>query len=163
MHIRAATDDDVPQILRFIRELAEYERLTHEVVATEEGLRDALFGARPVAEVILAESGAEPVGFALFFQNFSTFAGHRGIYLEDLFVRPKWRGKGVGLALLRRLASLAIERSCARLEWVVLDWNESAIGFYDRLGARPMSGWTVYRLGGDALTKLAEGSGDRAR
>jgi GNAT superfamily N-acetyltransferase len=153
--LRTATSADVPLILRFIRALGDYEKLAHEVVATEEGLRAALFGPRPAAEVILAESGPEPVGFALFFPSFSTFEGTHGIYLEDLFVRPEWRGKGVGLALLRRLASLAIERGCARVEWAVLDWNEPAIGFYERIGARPMSDWTVYRLRGAALSALA--------
>lgn len=154
--IRPATVADVPLILDFIRELAEYERMSPDVVATEDGLRDALFGVQPAAEVILAEAGAEPVGFALYFHNFSTFAGRRGLYLEDLFVRPPWRGRGVGLALLRRLAAIATERGCCRLEWVVLDWNAPAIGFYERLGATPMSDWTVFRLQGDALRRLAE-------
>jgi GNAT superfamily N-acetyltransferase len=154
--LRAATPEDVPLVLRFIRALAEYERMANEVVATEEVLRESLFGARPAAEVILAELDGVPVGFAVFFHNFSTFVGRRGLYLEDLFVLPEHRGRGVGLALLRHLAKLCVERHCRRLEWAVLDWNESAIGFYDGLGARPMSDWIIYRLTGDALAKLAE-------
>jgi GNAT superfamily N-acetyltransferase/catechol 2,3-dioxygenase-like lactoylglutathione lyase family enzyme len=156
--LRSATPEDVPLILRFICALAEYERMANEVVATEEVLRQSLFGARPAAEVVLAELDGEPVGIAHFFHNFSTFVGRRGLYLEDLFVLPEHRGRGVGLALLRHLAKLCVERGCGRLEWAVLDWNESAIGFYDGLGARPMSDWIIYRLTGDALAKLAEGT-----
>jgi GNAT superfamily N-acetyltransferase len=155
MTLRAATVDDVPQILAFIRALADYERLRHEVVATEDGLRCALFGPRPYAEVVLAEDAGTPIGFALFFHTFSTFLGQPGIYLEDLFVVPEARGRGVGRALLAHLARLAEERGFGRVEWAVLDWNAPAIRFYDSLGARPNAGWTVYRLTGDALTALA--------
>ncbi len=159
--IRAATEEDVPLILRFIEELAEYERLSHEVVATEEILRDSLFGERRVAEVLLSYSGDEPAGFALFFHTFSTFLGHPGIYLEDLYVRPEFRGSGMGKALLGRVAKLAEERGCGRLEWSVLDWNESAIGFYRSVGAAAMDGWTVYRVSGEALESLASGAASR--
>lgn len=154
LSIREAEERDVPLILAFIRELAEYERLSHAVVATEHDVRRFLFGARPAAEVLLASLDGEEVGFALFFHNFSTFAGRPGIYLEDLYVRGRARGRGVGRALLRRVARLAVERDCARLEWAVLDWNEPAIGFYGKLGAVPMSEWTVFRLDGDALRRL---------
>ena len=155
VEIRVATEDDVPLILALIRELAEYERLSHEVVATEETLRDSLFGERRVAETLLAYLGDEPAGFALFFHSFSTFLGRPGIYLEDLYVRPAFRSAGVGRTLLVRIAGLGKERGCGRLEWAVLDWNEPAIGFYKRIGASPVSGWTVYRLTGDALEELA--------
>jgi GNAT superfamily N-acetyltransferase len=155
MTLRAATVDDVPRILAFIRALADYERLRHEVVATEDGLRGALFGPRPYAEVVLAEDAGVPLGFALFFHTFSTFLGQPGIYLEDLFVVPEARGRGVGRALLAHLARVAEERGCGRVEWAVLDWNAPAIRFYDSLGARPNAGWTVYRLTGDALSSLA--------
>ncbi len=156
--IRPATVEDTPLILSFIRELAEYEKLSHEVVATEEALRESLFGERAFAEVLLAFVGGEPLGFALFFHNFSTFLGKPGIYLEDLYVRPEHRGTGAGRALLARLARLAVERGCGRLEWWVLDWNEPAVGFYKRIGARAMDDWTVYRLTGDALERLAGGA-----
>lgn len=155
MTLRAATVADVPQILAFIRALADYERLLHEVVATEDGLRQALFGPRPYAEVVLAEDEGAPIGFALFFHTFSTFVGRPGIYLEDLFVVPEARGRGVGRALLTHLSRLAVERDCGRVEWAVLDWNAPAIRFYDSLGAKPNSEWTVYRLADDALTALA--------
>ena len=155
LEIRAATEEDVPLILSLIKELAEYERLSHEVVATEEALRDSLFGERPVAEVLIGQLGDEPVGFALFFHNFSTFLGKPGIYLEDLYVRPEFRGAGIGRALLVHLARLARERGCGRLEWSVLDWNEPAIGFYKKIGASPVSGWTVYRVTGEALDDMA--------
>lgn len=157
--LRAATERDVPVVLSFIRELAEYERLAHEVVATEERLRATLFGSRQFAEVVLAEVEGEAVGFALFFHNYSTFLGLPGIYLEDLYVRPAARGAGVGRALLRHLARLAKERGCGRLEWWVLDWNEDAIRFYSSLGARPMDDWTVFRLDGGALERLAAADG----
>ncbi len=160
VEIREATTADVPLVLALIRELADFERLADKVVATEEGLRAALFGPRPHAEVLLASSGGEPVGFALFFSTFSTFVGKPGLYLEDLFVREPARGKGAGRALLSRLAALARERGCGRLEWAVLNWNEPAIGFYERLGARPMDEWTVYRLTGDALASLARPTAD---
>jgi GNAT superfamily N-acetyltransferase len=155
MTLRAATVDDVPQILAFIRALAEYERLLQEVVATEEGLRQALFGPRAYAEVVLAEDAGVPLGFALFFHTFSTFLGQPGIYLEDLFVIPEARGRGVGRALLAHLARVAVERGCGRVEWAVLDWNAPAIRFYDSLGARPNDQWTVYRLTGAPLAALA--------
>jgi GNAT superfamily N-acetyltransferase len=155
VEIRVATEDDVPLILSLIRELAEYERLSHEVVATEETLRDSLFGERRVAETLLAYLGDSPAGFALFFHTFSTFLGRPGIYLEDLYVRPEFRSAGVGRTLLVRIAGLAKERGCGRLEWAVLDWNEPAISFYKRIGASPVSGWTVYRLTGEALEELA--------
>jgi GNAT superfamily N-acetyltransferase len=158
VEIRSATEADVPLILSFVRELAEYERLPHEVVATEAGLRETLFGARPYAEVLLAFRYREPLGFALFFHNYSTFLGKPGIYLEDLYVRPGHRGSGVGRALLARLAKLAVERRCGRLEWWVLDWNEPSIGFYKKIGAVAMDDWTVYRLTGEALEELADGA-----
>src|SRR6202171_6500726 len=152
--IRTATESDVPLILRFIRDLAEYERMLDKCVASEEALRETLFGARPYAEVIFAcEDGVE-VGFALFFHNYSTFLAQPGIYLEDLFVAPRWRAHGLGKKLLAHLAALAVARGCGRLEWVVLDWNEPAIGFYKKLGAERMDGWTVFRLTGDALVRL---------
>ena len=153
--VRPATRDDVPVIAELIRGLARYEKLEHQVVMTEELLGAGLFGERPFAEVILAEEDGQAVGFALFFHNFSTFLGRPGIYLEDLFVLPEKRGLGVGRTLLAHLAALAVERGCGRLEWAVLDWNRDAIGFYERLGARPNSDWTVYRLTGEALTGLA--------
>jgi GNAT superfamily N-acetyltransferase len=155
LEIRAATERDVPLILTLIKELAKYERLSHEVVATEEALRDSLFGERRVAEALLGYLEDDPAGFALFFHNFSTFLGKPGIYLEDLYVRPEFRSAGVGRALLVHLAGLAKERDCGRLEWSVLDWNEPAIGFYKGIGASPVSGWTVYRVAGEALEVLA--------
>jgi GNAT superfamily N-acetyltransferase len=156
LRIRPATEADVPLILRFIRELAEYERLLHEVVATEDRLRDSLFGARPAAEVVIAEEDGEPAGFALFFHNYSTFLAQPGIYLEDLYVRPEARGGGTGRALLAHLARLARERGCGRLEWWVLDWNEPARRFYRSLGAQPMDEWTVHRITGADLERLAD-------
>jgi len=156
LRIREAAELDVPLIATLIRELAEYERLLDNVRMTEERLRSALFGRHRYAEVAIAEDGAgEAIGFALFFHNFSTFLGLPGIYLEDLFVRPAHRGLGVGRALLVYLARLARHRNCGRLEWSVLDWNESAIGFYRRLGAQANDGWTVYRLEGKALEDMA--------
>jgi len=155
MNIRMATEEDLPTILRFIRELAEYERLAHAVVATEESLRSTLFGNPRFAEVLIGEEDGEPFGFALFFHNYSTFLARPGVYLEDLYVRPDLRGRGYGRALLGRLAELAIERNCGRVEWAVLNWNESAIRFYRSLGALPMDQWTVYRVTGDALEQLA--------
>ncbi|MFA6956333.1 MAG: GNAT family N-acetyltransferase [Thermoanaerobaculia bacterium] len=154
---RFGTEADVPLVLQFIRELAEYEKLGHAVVATEELLRESLFGARRHAEVVLAEYEGEPAGFALFFHNFSTFVGRAGLYLEDLFVRPALRGHGIGKELLRFLAHTAAERGCKRFEWAVLDWNEPAIGFYKSLGARPLDDWIVFRLHGEALRTLADG------
>lgn len=153
--IREAVPGDEALILRFIRGLAEYERLAHECIATEADLTRSLFGPRPEAEVLLAYADGEPAGFALFFHSYSTFLARKGLYLEDLFVLPEQRGRGIGLALLRALARVAVERECGRLEWSVLDWNESAIGFYEKLGARAMDEWTVYRLTDDALRRLA--------
>ena len=153
--IRPATPDDIPHILQFIRELADYEKLSHQVTATKDLLHQHLFGPRPVAECLVAQLDGSPVGFALFFHNFSTFLGRPGIYLEDLFVRPAARGRGVGRALLTHLAQIAVERNCGRLEWSVLDWNAPAIGFYKKLGAVPMDEWTVMRVSGDALKILA--------
>ena len=155
--IRAAVEEDAPLILRLIKELAEYEKLSHEVVATEDSLRRSLFGERRFAEALIGEVEGESAGFALFFHNFSTFLGKPGIYLEDLHVRPQFRGSGLGRALLVYLARVARERGCGRLEWSVLNWNEPAIGFYGRIGAAPVSGWTAYRLTGDALEGLAAG------
>jgi GNAT superfamily N-acetyltransferase len=146
LRIASATERDVPHILSFIKKLAAYEKLSHQVVATEEVLREALFGNRPAAEVIIGYWNDEPAGFALFFHNFSTFLGRRGIYLEDLFVDPSYRGKGIGKALLLHLAKLVKERNCGRLEWAVLDWNKPAIDFYKSLGAVPLDAWTLFRL-----------------
>lgn len=153
--IKSAQQEDVPLILWFIKELAAYERMADKVVATEDGLSESLFGEHPAAEVIIGYSRGEPVGFALFFHNFSTFLGQPGLYLEDLFVKPEFRGQGFGRALLAHLAKLAKQRKCGRLEWWVLDWNESAIKFYRGLGAVAMDEWTVYRVTGEALDKLA--------
>ncbi|MEQ1538759.1 MAG: GNAT family N-acetyltransferase [Sphingorhabdus sp.] len=153
--IRPATRSDLPLIAQFIRDLAEYEKLAHEVRFDEAVLGDRLFGSRPYAEVLIGEIDGTPQGFALFFHNFSTFEGRPGIYLEDLFVRPEARGSGLGKALLKALAALAVERDCARLEWSVLDWNEPAIVFYRSLGAKSMDGWTINRVDGDALQELA--------
>ncbi len=153
--IRPATEHEVPVILSFIRDLAVYEHLEHEVVATEESLRNTLFGPRPYAEVVFACVDEEPVGFALFFHNFSTFLGKPGIYLEDLFVRPQVRGRGIGKRLLVWLANTAVERRCGRLEWAVLDWNEPSIAFYRSLGADLKKEWQIFRLTGAALTRTA--------
>jgi GNAT superfamily N-acetyltransferase len=155
--VRSAVPDDVPLVLSFIRELAEYERMADEVVATEDLLRHHLFGPRTCAEVVLAFHDDEPVGFALFFHNFSTFLGQPGIYLEDLFVKPHARGLGIGKQLMSHVAALALERGCGRFEWAVLNWNEPAIEFYRRLGAVPMTEWTVQRVTGSDLEKLARG------
>ncbi len=155
LSIRSATRADLPLIAQFIRDLADYERLAHEVRFDEAVLGERLFGARPYAEVLIGEVDSVAEGFALFFHNFSTFEGKPGIYLEDLFVRPEARGAGLGKAFLQRLAQLAVERDCARLEWWVLDWNEPAIRFYKALGAKPMDDWTTYRVDGDALAALA--------
>jgi GNAT superfamily N-acetyltransferase len=156
MLIRAAEAGDVPTILAFINELAEYERLAHTVVATEESLRETLFGARRAAEVLIAEFGGQPVGFALFFTNYSTFIGRPGIYLEDLYVRPAARGRGAGKALFLQVATLAAQRQCGRLEWAVLDWNEPSIQFYKSMGAQAMSDWTTYRLTTEGLAELVK-------
>ena len=161
--IRPGELQDVPLIADLIRGLARYEKLEHEVVMTEEKLTDSLFGERRYAETIIAEEDGEPVGFALFFHNYSTFLAQPGIYLEDLFVLPDKRGGGVGRALLQRLAQMALDRGCGRLEWAVLDWNVDAIRFYERLGAKPNSEWTVYRLAGESLQGLAAPDARRAQ
>jgi GNAT superfamily N-acetyltransferase len=159
--LRSAVVADVPLILTFIRELADYEKLAHEVTATEERLRDTLFGTPPAAHVIIAERDERPAGFALYFFNFSTFLAKPGIYLEDLFVKPEFRGHGIGKALLLHLAQIANARGCGRVEWSVLDWNEPAKGFYRSLGAVEMSDWRVNRLTGPALAQYAANSPHR--
>ncbi|MEO7169782.1 MAG: GNAT family N-acetyltransferase [Pseudomonadota bacterium] len=153
--LRFATPDDVATIMRFVRELAEFEREADKVVATEALLHEAMFGDHPAVEAVIAEQDGTPLGMALFFHNFSTWTGWRGLYLEDLYVTPEARGKGVGAALLRHLAGIAVDRGCTRFEWAVLDWNTKAIEFYKAMGAVPMDDWTVNRVSGTALTKLA--------
>jgi len=153
--IRAAKENDTSLILSFIKELADYEKLSADVVATEDALRESLFGNKPFAEVLLGFVDNEPASFAVFFHNFSTFLGKPGIYLEDLYVKPELRGRGIGKAMLTHLAKIAIERDCGRFEWSVLDWNEQAIRFYKSLGAVSMNEWTTFRVSGDALHKLA--------
>lgn len=155
LRIDSATVADVPTVLQLVHALAEYEKLRHEVVATEALLGDALFGERPVAEAVIARVGTEAVGFAVFFHSFSTFLARRGMYLEDIFVLPAWRRRGFGREILAHVAQIAVARGCGRLEWSVLDWNESAIAFYRSLSARPMDEWTVFRLTGSALDALA--------
>jgi len=155
IQIVPARPDDVPVILELIRGLGEYERLSDEIVATEDGLRKWLFGERPAAEVVLAYVDTTVAGFALFFHNFSTFLARRELYLEDLFVTPEFRRLGIGRRLLTELARIALERGCGRFEWSVLDWNTPAIEFYKRLGARPLDDWTIFRVTGDALIRLA--------
>jgi GNAT superfamily N-acetyltransferase len=154
--IRFAEDGDTALILRFIKGLAAYEKLSHEVAATEDLLRETLFGSRQIAEVIIGEYHGDAVAFALFFHNYSTFLARPGLYLEDLFVQPEMRGRGFGKALLAYLAKLATERKCGRVEWAVLDWNKPAVRFYQKLGAATMNEWTVHRLTGEALERLAE-------
>jgi GNAT superfamily N-acetyltransferase len=154
LRIRGAQPADVRAIVAFIRELAEFEKLSHEVVVEERDLSDALFGARPAAEVVIAEIDDEPVGFALFFTSFSTFLGRRGLYLEDLYVTPGHRGRGIGRSLLAHLAQLAEARGYGRMEWAVLNWNQSAIALYERMGAVSMSEWTTYRLSGKPLSDV---------
>ncbi|MDM8530511.1 GNAT family N-acetyltransferase [Anaerolineales bacterium HSG25] len=154
--IRSATPADVPQILQFIRALADYEKLSHEVIATETMLHDGLFGSRSTAEAVLAFQADQPAGLALFFYSFSTFTGRPSLYLEDLYVDPAFRGHGIGRALLVHLAKIAHERGCGRFEWSVLDWNKPAIEFYESLGAKPRPGWTVYQVTGEALARLAK-------
>jgi len=158
--IEPASERDIPLILTFIKRLADYERLAHSVVATEESLREYLFGEKRYAEVVIARLDDLPVGFALFYHNFSTFVSKPGLYLEDLFVVPEQRGKGIGNALLVYLAKLAVQRKCGRFEWAVLDWNSSAIKFYESLGAIPLDDWRLFRLSGDPLTKLAKRSAE---
>lgn len=157
--IRPANPDDSRAIHDLIRALAEYERLSHAAVLDEDRLREHLFGPRPYAEALLAEEAGQVVGFALFFHNYSTFLGRPGLYLEDIFVRAEFRGRGYGKALMAALAKLAVERGCGRMEWSVLDWNRPSIEFYRSLGAIPMDEWTTYRLSGEALTRLASGEG----
>ena len=156
IRIVPARDSDVPVVYSLIQRLADYERLSHELEATEDGIREAMFGEWPIIEVLLAYVGPQVAGYALFFHTFSTFAGRRSLYLEDLFVLPEHRGRGIGKRLLSRLAALAVERRCGRMEWAVLDWNESAIRFYRSIGAVPMDEWTTYRLTGNALDRLAD-------
>jgi GNAT superfamily N-acetyltransferase len=158
--LRFAADDDTALVLSFIKKLAEYEKLSHAVVTDEATLHHYLFGERRVAEVLIGDYQGQPVAFALFFHNFSTFLDRPGLYLEDLFVDPAMRGRGFGRVILTYLARLAVERGCGRLEWWVLDWNESAIKFYQKLGAAAMDEWTVYRLTGEALVKLAQTTGE---
>jgi GNAT superfamily N-acetyltransferase len=153
--IRSATEQDIPIILDLIKQLADYERMADRVTATEQRLRDTLFGEHPAAEVLLASLEGETVGFAVFFTNYSTFLAKPGLYLEDLFVKPHARGKGIGKALLARLAGIALERDCGRIDWSVLDWNEPSLRFYEALGAAPLTDWTTYRLTGESLAKLA--------
>ncbi len=155
IRIEPATPADVPLILRLITALAEYERLAHQVVATEATLRDTLFGPSPAAEVVIASVDGQPAGFALWFHNYSTFLARRGLYLEDLFVLPEWRGRGIGRRLLAHLANIAVERGCGRMEWAVLDWNEPAIGFYRKLGATVLEDWRICRVTGATLAALA--------
>ena len=155
LSIRPADRDDIPLILGFIRELAEYEKLADQAIADPEQMAEHLFGPRAYAEVLIGEVDGAPAGFALFFHNYSTFLGKPGIYLEDLYVRASARGTGLGKTLLSTLARLAVERGCGRLEWSVLDWNAPAIGFYQQLGAQPLDEWTVYRLTGPALLQVA--------
>ena len=156
--IRAATSADVGAMLALMRELAEFEKLTHLFIATKEDLSDALFGARPSAEAIVAERDAKMIGYALFFHNYSTFLGRRGLYLEDLYVQPAERGSGLGSMMLRYLAALAVERQCGRFEWTVLDWNQPAIDFYQKMGATVLPEWRIVRVTGDALGQLATGA-----
>lgn len=157
LNIRPAKTEDAELIFELVSALAEYEKLAHEVVTNPGELRAVLFGEQAQAEVIIAEWQGKPVGFALWFHNFSTFRGRRGLYLEDLFVKPEFRGKGIGKALLKYLAKIAVERNCARFEWSVLDWNQPAIEFYEAMGARVMEDWRICRMDGDALTQLARG------
>jgi GNAT superfamily N-acetyltransferase len=158
LRIVPATERDLPLILSLVKSLAEYEKLSEEVVANEATLRDSLFAERPKAEVAIAYVGAVPTGFAVYFHNYSTFLGVAGLYLEDLFVKPEWRRRGIGRHLLRYVAELAVSRRCGRVEWSVLDWNAPAISFYRSVGARPMDNWTVYRLTGEALQRFAAGT-----
>ncbi len=156
LSLRLATANDVPQILQFIRDLAAYEKLSDQVVATADKLQTTLFGAQPFAEVVMADYQGQPAGFALFFHNYSTFLAKPGMYLEDLYVDQQLRGKGIGKALITFLAKLAVERDCGRLEWSVLDWNQPAIDFYQSLGAVMLHDWRINRVTGDTLTKMAE-------
>ena len=156
--IRAAVPADTGAIFALMFELAEFEKLTHLFVATEDGLHDALFGARPSIEALVVENAESLVGYALFFHNYSSFVGKRGLYLEDVYVQPAQRGSGLGTAILQRLAALAVERQCGRFEWTVLDWNQPAISFYEKMGATVLPDWRVVRVTGDALERLAMGA-----
>lgn len=156
LHIREAAREDIPLLLSLIRELAEYEKLVSEVVVTEEILEESLFSQIPAAEALIGEYDGESIGFAIFFHNFSTFLGQRGLYLEDLYIKPEFRNRGFGREMLMHLAQIAVERNCGRFEWAVLDWNASAIGFYEKLGAQAMKDWTVFRVTGAALQELAQ-------
>jgi GNAT superfamily N-acetyltransferase len=153
--IRTATPNDVSAIFALMLELAEFEKLMHLFTATEDNLHDALFGARPSAEALVADDNGQVIGYALFFQNYSTFLGKRGLYLEDLYVKPATRGSGLGTRMLRALAAIAVERKCGRFEWTVLDWNANAIGFYEKMGATVLPDWRIVRITGDALATLA--------
>ena len=157
--IEAASEANVPLLLRMIASLADYEKMSDAMVATEAGVRESLFGSRPFAEAVIGYARSEPVGYAIFFHTFSTFRGAPGLYLEDLFVEPAWRGRGFGHKLFAHVASVAVARRCHRMEWSVLDWNEPSIAFYRRAGSVPMDGWTVFRLTGDALNRLADHGG----
>jgi GNAT superfamily N-acetyltransferase len=156
VRIEPAVPTDVTDIVGLIRELAEFERLLDQFVATEARLRESVFGPKPYAEVLMARLGQESIGFALFFHNYSTFRAQPGIYLEDLYVRPAFRGEGIGEAMLKRIAKLAVERGCGRFEWSVLDWNQRAVEFYKALGAEPLNEWTMFRVSGDSLIRLAQ-------
>jgi GNAT superfamily N-acetyltransferase len=156
LSLRKIVESDVALMLSFIRELAEYEKLRHEVTATEESLRESFFGKQKVAEALIAQWDGRPVGYAIFFHNFSTFLGRRGMYLEDIYVKPEMRGKGIGGVLLSYLAKLAVKRGCGRIEWIVLDWNKSAIRLYRFIGAVPMDDWTIQRVSDSALKRLAD-------
>ena len=157
--IRPATADDVPRLLAFIRGIGEYERLTHQVAATEKGLLASLFGDAPAAEALLAFADDEPAGFAVYFHTYSTFLARRGMHLEDLYVSPEYRRRGLGALLLRRVAAIAVERGCGRFEWMALDWNTDAHRFYEELGAEILPEWRLFRIHGDALRRLSEGEG----
>lgn len=155
LNIRPVTEVDIPLVLEFIRDIAEYERLLDQVVADEAILRESFFGPRAKAEGLIAERAGEPAAFAIFYENFSTFTGRPGLYLEDLFVKPVWRQHGIGRALLVRLAQIAVERGCPRFEWVALDWNQNAIDFYEKLGAKQLNDWRIFRMEGDSIAQLA--------
>ena len=155
LNIRPVAEADIPLVLEFIRDIAEYERLSDQVVADEAILRESFFGARAKAEGLIAEWADEPAAFAIYFENFSTFTGRPGLYLEDLFVKPTWRQHGIGRAMLVRLAQIAVERGCPRFEWVALDWNQNAIDFYEKIGAKQLNDWRIFRMEGDSIARLA--------
>lgn len=155
LNIRPVAEADIPLVLEFIRDIAEYERLSDQVVDDEAILRESFFGARAKAEGLIAERAGEPAAFAIYFENFSTFTGRPGLYLEDLFVKPTWRQHGIGRAMLVRLAQIAVERGCPRFEWVALDWNQNAIDFYEKIGAKQLNDWRIFRMEGDSIARLA--------